>query len=146
MTESAQQRRRRTDRRRAGECESQSGFLYLYLFLYLFLFLHLHLFLFLYLVRQLVSQLISIYKICVKIYIQRQENSNPGIEFRSFVKSIWLEGAKLCTPKSFPRKQTLINTIIITQVAYLFNNDEFKFRNDMFVFVEMNGNLWCSSW
>ena len=41
-------------------------------------------------------------------------NSIPGIEFRSFVESIWLEGAKLCTPKSFPSEQTFINTIITT--------------------------------
>ena len=38
----------------------------------------------------------------------------PGIEFQSFVESILLDGVKLCTPKSFPSEQTLINTIIIT--------------------------------
>ena len=47
----------------------------------------------------------------------------------------------LCTPKSFPSEQTLINTIIITQVADLFNNAKFKVRNDMFFFLEMNGVL-----
>ena len=52
-----------------------------------------------------------------------------------------LKGAKLSTPKSFSCKQAVVEAIVITEIANLFDNNETEIRQNMSFFVKVYRNF-----
>ena len=67
--------------------------------------------------------------------------SIPRVKFWSFIQTVRLKGAKLCTPESFSCKQTVVKAIVITWITNLLNDHEIKIRQNMSLFVKVYRNF-----